>query len=584
MDTTPDITLNNNNARDTNSTQLEGIPNLPTLEDYQTSSHQQPLNKNTHYQYSVIVAHSIPEFAIGMTGGIPWYIPEDLQHFKEMTTTTPQDQQGKLNIVVMGRKTWESIPQKVRPLSNRYTIIITRNEEKSRQMNEYNKEHVIPEYWCSWDNLYSYLQSIVGLQSFTNQVFFCGGAEIYDLALRDYPITQAYITEVYVNQKKDLSQFDTFFPKYKPYDWSVNSHHPANADSHHRLFLTSVSPFKSYFDKKQGRLTHYRFKKYASASQMSREGMTPWVITESEENSQYMTIMNDIMRNGIGRGDRTGTGTLSLFGTRQRYDLRDTFPLSTTKRIFFRAVFEELKLYLSGRTDNGILQEKGIHIWDGNTSREFLDQRGLQRYPEGDMGETYGFNFRHFAGEYKDCHTDYPESNGYDQLANVIHLIKNDPTSRRIIINLWNPATLHNAALPSCLMMYQFYVDTHARLLHCQIYIRSSDYFLANNWNTCTGALLVHMLCALEGINLTPGSITTITGDTHLYKTHLEQVNQNLLREPVPFPKLVVENSRSQSQLQSQSKKFEKLEDIQFEDLQLWGYMPQPNISAPMAV
>jgi thymidylate synthase len=339
-----------------------------------------------------------------------------------------------------------------------------------------------------------------------------------------------------------------------------------------------VSPFKSYFDKKQNRITYYRFKKYTSASQMAYVGTEPWFSTQSEEQSQYISIMNDIMHKGIERGDRTGTGTLSLFGTRQHYDLRDTFPLSTTKRIFFRAVFEELKLYLSGRTDNGILQEKGIHIWDGNTSREFLDQRGLQRYPEGDMGETYGFNFRHFAGDYKDCHTDYPETNGYDQLANVIHLIKNDPTSRRIIINLWNPATLHNAALPSCLMMYQFYVDTHARLLHCQIYIRSSDYFLANNWNTCTGALLVHMLCALEGINLTPGSITTITGDTHLYKTHLEQVNKNLIREPVPFPKLVVENTKSET------RKFKKLADIQFEDLQLWGYMPQPNISAPMAV
>jgi dihydrofolate reductase/thymidylate synthase len=558
---------------------IDTIPNLPTLDEY-TSQVQQVQNKNSYYKYAVIVAHSIPEFAIGMTGGIPWYIPEDLQHFKEMTTTIQQEQPGNLNIVVMGRKTWESIPQKVRPLSNRYTIVITRNEEKSLQINEYNKEHIIPEYWCSWDNLYSHLQSISELQSFTNQVFFCGGAEIYELALRDYPITQAYITEVYVNQKKDLSQFDTFFPKYKPHNWSINSHHPSNQDSEHRLFLTSVSPFKSYFDKKQGRATHYRFKKYVSSGIMSIERQQPWVITESEEQSQYMSIMNDIIRNGIDRGDRTGTGTLSLFGTRQRYDLRDTFPLSTTKRIFFRAVFEELKLYLSGRTDNGILQEKGIHIWDGNTSREFLDQRGLQRYPEGDMGETYGFNFRHFAGDYKDCHTDYPldGSNGYDQLANVIYLLKNDPTSRRIIINLWNPATLHNAALPSCLMMYQFYVDTHARLLHCQIYIRSSDYFLANNWNTCTGALLVHMLCALEGIKLTPGSITTITGDTHLYKTHLEQVNQNLIREPVPFPKLIVENSNSQN------KKFEKLEDIKFEDLQLWGYMPQPNISAPMAV
>jgi dihydrofolate reductase/thymidylate synthase len=584
-------TTSTNNISTTNNDEMNSLPALPSLDDYTLTMPQQPQqlrvsnNNNNYYQYSVIVAHSVPEFAIGKAGNIPWYIPEDLQHFKEMTTTTTSNMaydnyENKVNILVMGRKTWESIPQKVRPLSNRHTIIITRNEEKTKQMNAYNQGNSIPEYWCSWDNLSTYLDSLRNNSNFTNQVFFCGGSEIYELALRDYPISQSLITEVYINQKKAMDQFDTFFPNYKPHNWLVNSHQKINPDSHHRLFLTAVSPFKSYFDKKKGRLIYYRFKKYGSAPKMTQESTTPWVTSESEEQSQYMTIMRNIMRNGIDRGDRTGTGTISLFGTRQCYDLRDTFPLSTTKRIFFRAVFEELKLYLSGRTDNGILQERGIHIWDGNTSREFLDSRGLQRYPEGDMGETYGFNFRHFAGDYVDCHTSYPldGTNGYDQLENVINLLKNDPTSRRIIINLWNPATLHKAALPSCLMMYQFYVDTHAKLLHCQIYIRSSDYFLANNWNTCTGALLVHMLCALEGINLTPGSITTITGDTHIYKTHLEQVNKNLEREPVPFPKLVVENAKSQN------KKFTKLEDIEFDDLQLWGYIPQPNISAPMAV
>jgi thymidylate synthase len=179
------------------------------------------------------------------------------------------------------------------------------------------------------------------------------------------------------------------------------------------------------------------------------------------------------------------------------------------------------------------------------------------------MGETYGFNMRHYGGEYKDCHTNYDSEVGFDQLKYVIRFIKNNPTSRRIMINLWNPATQDNAAtLPSCLCQYQFYVNTQSKELSLQIYIRSSDYFLANNWNACTGALFVHMICNVYGINLTPGDLTVVTGDTHLYKTHLEQVRENLKRNHIPFPKLVVKSK----------KKVDDIVDFQFEDLQLIGY------------
>jgi len=154
----------------------------------------------------------------------------------------------------------------------------------------------------------------------------------------------------------------------------------------------------------------------------------------------------------------------------------------------------------------------------------------------------------------------------------VIHLIKNNPESRRIIINLWNPQTLHKAALPSCLCMYQFYVNTIENKLNLMIYIRSSDYLLANNWNTCTGALLVHMICNLKDIELTPGELTVTTGDTHIYQNHLEQVHMNLDRIPQPFPKLVVLEEK------------ETIEEFEFSDFWLVGYKYQPNISAPMAV
>ena len=176
--------------------------------------------------------------------------------------------------------------------------------------------------------------------------------------------------------------------------------------------------------------------------------------------------------------------------------------------------------------------------------RDFLDKRGLKNYQEGDMGETYGFNFRHFGGQYKGCQEKYTSNDGFDQLKYVIDLIKHNPTSRRIIINLWNPKTLNNAALPSCLCMYQFYVDTIHKTLNLQIYIRSSDYF-ANNWNTCTGALFVHMICSLIGVDLSPGILTVVCGDAHIYKTHVTQVRENLSRQSYPFPKLIVQTRKN---------------------------------------
>ena len=232
-------------------------------------------------------------------------------------------------------------------------------------------------------------------------------------------------------------------------------------------------------------------------------------------------------------------------------------------------------MYLRGKTDNKILVSKGVHVWDRNTSRDFLDKRGLSHYDEGDMGSTYGFNFRHFGAEYKGCGADYL-GQGYDQLREVIHLIKTDPSSRRMIINLWDPRANMGAALPACLCMYQFYV--RGEYLDLQIYIRSSDYFLANNWNTCTGALLVHLICSLEGVRtpygtiLKPGNLSVCMGDTHIYKSHIQQVMENVRRVPHPFPKLVVTSKKS------------NIEEFEFSDIQLIGYKAHDRIPAPMAV
>lgn len=467
-------------------------------------------------------------YGIGKENSIPWELPGDLKYFKEITTSK------KRNVVIMGRKTWESIPPKYRPLKDRINIVIT------SQKSDFS---VYPNTYAfkTLGDATKYIQENNYKLQFGN-TFIIGGQMLYNEALNTLQIDNIYLTRVYGKFECDKTFMDkkSFYEKINSYVLSYVSPFKCENEIYYRFF--------HYTFKDGGKLSNYNF-----------------------EENQFLGILRKILDEGIERADRTGTGTLATFGERQEYDLTDTFPLLTTKRIFTRAVFEELMMYLRGHTDNKILSDKNIHIWDGNTNREFLDSRGLTEYPEGDMGETYGFNFRHFGGEYKDCHTHYEKGNGFDQVENAIHLIKNDPCSRRIIISLWNPNTNHKAALPSCLCWYQFFVDTKRDRLNLQIYIRSSDFFLANNWNVCTGAFLVNMICNLEGVNLTPGKIICITGDTHVYKNHIEQAHQNLERSPRPFPKLVIKEKKK------------TIEEFQWEDMCLVGYDPLPNIKAEMS-
>lgn len=502
-------------------------------------------------RFNVIVAHSFPKYGIGLNGELPWNIKKDMAHFKNITTKViPDPNIHYINAVIMGRKTWESIPQQYRPLSDRLNVVITRQKM--------NSENPLVRF-CEWNQLESVLMGFntdkisddFGQIYQISYNYIIGGESIYRMAMNELDIDNVYITEVY---KK--GEYDTFFP-------DINKKNEAG------FIVPMLKLVKcSEFEKENG--VYFRFMTYKNEKNILEIPID--TIYKNTEEEQYLALMKNILENGIERGDRTGTGTISLFGQQMKFNLRDTFPLSTTKRMFFRAIFEELMLYLRGQTDNKILVDKNIHIWDGNTSRDFLDKRGLTHYQEGDMGETYGFNFRHFGGKYRGCQYNYDFDNGFDQLSEVIRLIREEPESRRIIINLWNPDGNQRAALPSCLCMYQFYVDTIRRELHLQIYIRSSDYFLANNWNTCTGALLVHMLCNLEGINLNPGDLTVVTGDTHLYKSHTEQVRENINREPYPFPKLVIREQKKE------------ITEFVFEDLELLGYKAHPRISAPMAV
>jgi dihydrofolate reductase/thymidylate synthase len=552
----------------------------------------------THYtqyngEFHLVVAYTGDKQGIGFQSGIPWHVPEDMAHFKEITTSNTSDHTAKFdlyNIVVMGRKTWESIPAKFKPLEKRFNVVLSNIPEYITKMNaEYDPSlsghsNVL---FTSWNDLFlegGYIRLQEHIKALCEstynkfQYFIIGGAQIYNLALQSGNPLVIHATEIFT---KSL-ECDTFFPKME------------------HMTILDISKFQQSKKNDKGSIW-YRFITYSRPHSKTLNSSLYRPVQSSvgiKEELEYLALMRKILETGKSNNDRTGVGTVSIFGAMLKYDLRDTFPISTTKRIPLRMVFEELMLYLSGKTDNRILQDKGIHIWDGNTTREFLDKRGLGEYREGDFGETYGFNFRHYGAPYRGCDTEYPlptqENAGYgfDQLGYVINLIKTDPYSRRMIIDLWNPATQHKAALPPCLCKYQFNVDVDRKELNLAIYLRSSDYFLANNWNTCTGALLVHLICNLEGIDLTAGELTVFMADAHIYKSHMEQVRENLSRSPYPFPKLLVKlddklEEGAISNEQGKQKKKQKKKDImdfRWEDIELLGYKSHPSIKAEMAV
>ena len=490
----------------------------------------------------LIVAYRGKDRGIGKDNTIPWHISEDLLTFKTKTTNVAnsEEQQG---IVIMGRKTWDSIPIRFRPLRNRINYVVSNNSSSGfkGEIESHENTYLI-------NDLDNFLKTV---SSNTNDnTWIIGGSKIYEHVLNTDLVTEIHVTEIYPTDPSN-TDCDVFFPAIDTTNFAISK----------------VSSINETVCDATDDIIHYRYITY-----IRRSSSLSLVDLWSSNETQYLDTLREILSTGQETIDRTGVGTLSLFGKQFKYNLAEGLPVLTTKRVFLRAVFEELMLYLRGQTDNRILQEKGIHIWDGNTSREFLDSRNLEHYPEGDMGETYGFNFRHFGGEYSDCETSYGRGNGFDQLEYVINEIKSNPHSRRIMINLWNPNTLHKAALPSCLCQYQFYVNVAKATLNLQIYIRSSDFFLANNWNTCSGAFFVNMLCNLEGIDLTPGELTVVTGDTHLYLNHLEGVRENLDRQPRPQPIVKIKEKKA------------SICDFKWEDLEIIGYLPRKNIKVEMAV
>ncbi|KAH7881868.1 thymidylate synthase/dCMP hydroxymethylase domain-containing protein [Phlebopus sp. FC_14] len=300
------------------------------------------------------------------------------------------------------------------------------------------------------------------------------------------------------------------------------------------------------------------------------------VYTTTHDEYQYLNLVRRAIDEGESREDRTGTGTLSIFAPPSlRFSLKDaTFPLITTKRTFLRGIVEELLWFITGKTDAKLLSQKGVKIWDGNGSKEFLEKRGLGHRREGDLGPVYGFQWRHFGAEYVDCDTDYT-GDGVDQLAECIDKIKTNHTDRRIILSAWNPAAIPQMALPPCHMMCQFYVHNPSipsgkRRLSCLMFQRSADLGLGIPFNIASYALLTHLVAQVT--NTEPYELIIQLGDAHVYKDHVEALETQLKRDPKPFPKLRFK------------KDLKDIDAFKPEDIIVEGYDPHPTIAMKMSV
>ena len=279
---------------------------------------------------------------------------------------------------------------------------------------------------------------------------------------------------------------------------------------------------------------------------------------------QYLNLLKHILENATRHEDRTGVGTISVFGYQTRYDLRDGFPMVTTKKVPFRWVAEELFWFLSGDTNEKNLQARGVDIW-----AEWATSEQTSRFDreEGDLGEIYGYLWRSFGG-------DYPARNGVDQIARLIEEIKTNPNSRRLIVTGWNPETCDNVVLPPCHTLFQFKVESE-KILHCQLYQRSADAFLGVPFNISSYALLTHLIAHV--CDLEVGEFIHTFGDLHVYSNHLEQVGELLKREPLELPKLEFKDAEY-------LKGLEGLLNFKYENLSLRNYQSWGKIAAPVAV
>ncbi len=463
---------------------------------------------------SIIVSFAAKNFGIGYKNDLPWKIPKDLSRFAKIT---------KKSVVVMGRNTWDSLPADKKPLVDRLNVVVTTQPfmYKSNDTTVY----------VTMEELDSFLKT----QTYSSNVYIIGGASLYKQYMGVATTIYATVVE---NQKPP--ECDVFFPVENFDNYEIVEYTPSE-------------------NTPEGIM--YRFITYLKR-------------TKPHDEYEYLNLLKDIIKNGNVRPDRTGVGTVSVFGRQMRFDISRSVPFLTTKLLAWKAVVKELLWFLSGQTDSKILEAQGVNIWKGNTTREFLDNRGLSHYKEGDIGPLYGVSFRSFNCEYHGCEHDY-KGQGFDQLTELINGLKTDPYSRRHLMTTYNPAEVSKCVLAPCHgIAIQFYVEEveGRKFLSCHTYCRSQDTFLGTSFNIASYAILTYLIAKKCGMH--PKELVFSTGDTHIYSNHMEQVALQLSRKPLPFPVLELNDSI----------KDKPFEEITIDDFSLVGYMHYPSIKAEMAV
>ena len=634
--------------------------------------------------YSLICAYAKTSRGIGFRGTIPWSIPDEMKHFKKITTCyngTINQSTNQENIVIMGRKTWDSLSPKYKPLVNRKNYIISKQMSMGSYLFDKAKNSL--ERWHPEDDNNSVIEvvndyreaiELIERKHGLSNCFNIGGSQLYTDALKDPKCIRLYLTEInddtnkyepnkyetnkyetnkyetnkydtnkyetnkYETNKYDTNKYDTFFPAI-PQRFRLVSTEEVIAHGKFLMNEQSISDnnikmrymvYEDWTDKHSEEHNYLNIlreiiggRSAPCGSNMSDSNMSGSILnstssgsTMSGSNMSGSTMSGSTLtknKQNI-RPDRTGIGTIALFGRQMRFSLaNNVMPLLTTKRVYWKGVVEELLFFLRGDHDNRKLQAQNVHIWDGNTTREYLDKYQKQHIETHDLGLAYGVQWRASGAKLGNINTDY-RGKGIDQLAELIANIKNDPYSRRLIINAWNVPQLEDMALVPCHMMYQFFVDFDNNEFHeqtktneneqdknkqntnkqntnnetpnqqntnqqnrgklsCMMTQRSCDMFLGVPFNIASCALLTHIIAKTCGLDA--HEIIVNMGDAHIYQNHMDQVQEQLKRECFRFPTIEI------------TKSLESVADIEaltFNDIKLNQYHSWPTIKAEMAI
>ena len=481
---------------------------------------------------------------IGYKNDLLFTCKDDMNYFKEITTYSYKINQK--NIVIMGYNTWLSIPDKFKPLDNRINIVITKNhyDDFKNDMSEIL-------VFKSFNECYKFLEMEENKGNMLGDKFIIGGGKLYNLIFNDYllVIDKIYETNINYFTKSNQLHYENILEENKLFstlDFDIQKYKRFNCIN--KKYCDEVE-VKCNYDNKIFHGVEYKI--YQNNENINKQ------------EKQYLDLMKKILFKNNIKSSRNSK-VISQFGEKMIFDLREGFPLLTTKKMPFKIILRELLWFINGCTDNDKLNEKKIHIWDANGSKEFLSGRGLN-YEENDLGPVYGFQWRHFGAKYINRYTDY-KGQGEDQLQNVIDLIKNEPNSRRIILSAWNPSDLDKMALPPCHVMVQFSIDD--KYIDAQLYQRSGDMFLGVPFNIASYSILLHIVGSITGY--IPRFFHHILGDCHIYMNHIEAIGKQIHRIPNEFPKLILKN------------KIEKIDNIDENNFEIVDYNYYPSIKAEM--